>query len=499
MVCFIQFKEICNEFLFKFGHDDLKIQCNIIVFVEMIRTTFCAFPDSNGKVDNSLCFAKEYHRISVGVLPNAKNRLNFLSLQKDANFQGPMPIDQFMKQNIISKSASSLLSDSSNNPNTFNVGRLIIICEPDCIILPEPKNEIFLSIANNCKDQIEKALSITFDRLFLELIFFSKSSIYSKIDVLSQDKLMHVIVKHPDESERYAQLLAYNHLKLSEFKMSSFLIYFLNIFEQTSVRVEKPRYQSPEELVGPVKVTYPCVIMNKTMPVSDELKSNVITFNNQWLLSSYQNSCFLSKIGEPLEGFSSKDSVIKKFSFRPDPTKNRLIQEMPAKLIIKPIGDNWKFKRTKPSQAINKLSKFAKFEDRNSVLFSPYFMSDETRHQKAISLLAPILTAIAKSSPNSEEVSLAIKSINNLFTQLLNAAQDILNEIVLSENPPTDQATYIKALDEKRKSLLNDIKEILSWYGSSNEKNSEGHKQIYQAFLNKETMTGPISYNIQYQ
>lgn len=140
----------------------------------MIRTTFCAFPDSNGKVDNSLCFAKEYHRISVGVLPNAKNRLNFLSLQKDANFQGPMPIDQFMKQNIISKSASSLLSDSSNNPNTFNVGRLIIICEPDCIILPEPKNEIFLSIANNCKDQIEKGLSITFDRLFLELIFFFK-------------------------------------------------------------------------------------------------------------------------------------------------------------------------------------------------------------------------------------------------------------------------------------------------------------------------------------
>lgn len=466
----------------------------------MIKTSICIYPSDKGQIDSSFSFTNEYCRICLGVLPKERQRIQIF-YGKDQIFQPQMELDQFIKTDfnlssdekadLMKKGTRSLLS---NEPNTFNVGRLMIISDPNGIIIPEGvnSNDTFLHFATSLQSTLMNRISdkrdpIKFHRLYFELILFSEESFGSHIDVMSKEDnsshvIIHVTVRHPNDSEKYAQILSYNHLKLSLFKMDPFRIYFLNIFEQDQVNIrdiKNVKYQNPEDLSGPVEISYPCVILNKDMPVLTELQKSDIIFEDehhiQWLLSLHNKYCFLSKLGP---AFS--DNVIKKFSFKADPTKNRLIQEMPQKLIISPDGNNWPFSRSKPSPGIKLITRINEFKDKSFVLFSPHFINN----QKARSIIKPILDAVAKFSPTRSDAEEASKGMSELFNTLLNAPQEILQDVVVNDMLPTDSVMYATLLQGKRMSLLGEIKVILCWY----EKAPGSHGLILQTFKNMENM-----------
>lgn len=471
----------------------------------MIKTSICIYPSDKGQIDSSYNFSEEYCRICLGVLPRDRHRITIFC-GKNILFKPQMELNQFQKTDFdldvkekVDGMIHGTLSLLSNQPNTFNVGRLMIISDPNGINIPDkPTNDAFLHQATSMQSTLmnfiaEKGEPIKFDRLYFELIIFSEKLFDSHINVKSEEDpsshvIVHVTVRHPDDAESYAQLLAYDHLKLSFFKMKKFQIYFMNIFEQDQIIVKSVKYQNPEDLVGPVEITYPCVILNKDIPVINELQTNDIIFEDEhkseWLLSLHNDSCFLSKLG-PVFG---KD-VIKIFSFKADPSKNRLIQEMPKKLIISPNGNNWTFSRKKPSPALKLLTMIKEFDDKSFVLFSPHFINNP----KARSIMTPILEAVAKSSPTRLDVENASKAITDLFNTLVRAPQEILQDVVVNDVMPTDQVMYAKLLQGKRMSLLGEIKVLLCWY----EKASENHGLILQTFLNMEKMVRQISYQQQ--
>lgn len=466
----------------------------------MIKTSICLYPSDKGKIKSSFNFTKEYCRICLGVLKRDKHRINVFC-GKNKIFQPQMELDHFTqnvfnldfneKINGMMYGIQSLISDQQNTDGkfTFNVGRLMIIADPKGMKIPDnPTNADLVDIAKNMLNYIGEKIrhQVKFDQLHFELIIFSKTSHDFHLDYNDSNELalIHVTVRHPTEAENYAQNLAADHLKLSFFKMKKFRIYFLDIFKQSNIDVTKVDYKNPEDLIGPVKVTYPCVILNKDIPVIKELQSNDIIFQDEWLLSLHNGYCFLSQIGPVL-----RTEKIKYFSFKADPTQKRLIQEIPTKLIISPFGDNWTFTRTKASPAINCLTRFNQFDDKSFVLFSPHFMNN----QKARALIEPVLVAVAKSSPTNIDIDNCSKSFKDLFTVLITAPQDILQDVVMSEVVPTDQVTYAKLLHEKRMSLLMEIKTLLTWYENA----SEGHINILQLFMGYEKMIRQSSYTQQ--
>ncbi|OHT17604.1 hypothetical protein TRFO_00861 [Tritrichomonas foetus] len=452
----------------------------------MIRTSVCILPSEQGTTTNAFRFTEEYARICLGVLPQNRHQLRvfchhncifnperFSDLSNFQRIEFSLSSNEKLESLIV-----AMRSLITNIPNAFNVGRLILVCE-DITIFPKSDNfvpEYFVEWSSKLLQITQNDDTFNFHQIKIDLIVFHPTL---DIDVWSNDKLIHVIVKKPEESEFWAQQMAFDHLRLSHFKFKGFQIYFLDVFNQSKIVMPNVSYHLPNMLLPPVIISYPCVFLKKDTPVTSELSSNVIIFYNEkekdstkWLLSMTNGNCFLSQLGELPD-----DDVIKQFSFTANIETNRLIQAMPPRLILSPIGDNWNFSRTEQSLALTSMTRLSQIDDQNVILFSPQFLQNATAYK----LVAPIISAVSKSLPTPDDLKMADMAIGELFNTLLRSPHEIL-----AQNSHAGAIPYPDLIQR----LVLELKIILQWF----EVASPEHSALFASFSNRESLLQGIHY-----
>lgn len=415
----------------------------------MIKTAIFLYPTDKGNTDISYHYAQEYSRICLSVLP--RNRQHLIVVNQDTKLlhegidqiQPNIPVSQ---KDRIANLIEATKSLSSQNSQTANVARLILVGDPGALKIPQNQEQA-ISIAS----EVSKLLPKFFQKFLFEMVVFIKGTAHEEV-FSNEDESIKVSLVNEENVKIFAQLSVYNHLKLSSFKMSRFHIYFLDIFNQSQIVVTNVLYHSPEDLLGQVVTSYPCVILDETTPVLKELELNVILFDNKYLLSLSNGKCFLSVIEKYTPQYL--DTIKDCYFTINNPNQNFVLQSMVPKLLLEPNDKHfWAFQRTElPPPALRILTELNILADPEYFIFKPEFWAKPMVQR----FLGPILSIVAKSNPTDQDVRRLYADIQTLMMNMMKFPHEFFANLT----PPGAQSyeSTIKSFNVQLKFIFSSFK-----------------------------------------
>ena len=430
----------------------------------MRRTVLCIVPSHDGAIHDAFSLANEYCRICEGVL-GSRHRIHVLCC-KESLFSRGDPLSKLSEPTPRSVTASEIIGGlttamqilSDKQGDNFRVGRLILLFNDASHFLnaPNPLNLAYLlgwidqTIATIKKEQ--------FDDLNVDVVTFARGP---PVDGLSTNRSNRAIVAAPECCLRVAHEFAQCHLKLSSLVFKSVGFYFLDLFEQKDIVCTQAKDVPKSLVLNKIEQVCPCVLRANQPGIVEALATDVIIFEDQYLVTAEHGRCLLSYVSSVCD-----QETIDECAFDiPSEAATSIVARMVHVLKIGESGTNWIFKRNLPSPALSCLSQLASLGGCDSVLFSPGFL----HQQRAFELLGPILAAVGKPNMPQELLNKAKDHVWRVFECIRNDDLTFL--------PPEMAIPQRKAHSIQR--LIYEMNQVLAVFKDA----SHEHAQLHKYFI----------------